>query len=787
MKTRNVLCGILMAAFPFHAGAGTLFYVPIPATGSDTQSGIAPENGYSSAVAAGTAKAAERTVNGVSFGALTGTGNTRTANGVTLSAATGSLTNGGGKADSIQADGAMAGLLSGMIFNDGAGDSSEQYAVLDPAGLTAGKTYDLRVYVCNASGENRQVSLSFAGDGKAAVGTDFFNEDDATTSPGGFIEPNQVYYINYRFTWDGVSTPGFTAVQKSGSTPFCFYALTNQEVGGDADARPSGAVVAVQPEPIAAAPRRPGTANVDSAEDIGVSSDVFYNSDSLRRHGRWVTVGTYGRCWQPSDVDADWRPYTRGHWVYSPDDGWCWVSAEDFGWATYHYGRWFREERSGWYWVPGRVWAPAWVSWRHGRSFLGWAPLPPLAIAAAGMGISSWADHRFGMGPQAYNFVNMRDFGAPSMARVLVPRQQNAALMTNTNNVTNIVNSRRGIFSGGPNFQAVNNALTRAGGQPIPAVRISRNPGNKPVTPDGKFSKLTGGVLAVTAPVVIKTKKPGSLPPVAATITDPKIDKGWTGLADPNHAAALHAKIARETPGDAAKNAPATLPGTHPSKPGTVGSKTAGPLKPSRPGKPADTTFTKPGQPVKPTGATPLKPGQPVTPATGTTPLKPGKPATTTGDKAKKPRRTPKPGTAPVPQPGEPAKPATVTPSQPGATPVKPSTPATPKPESGRSKKHTPKPETVTPSQPGAIPVKPSTPATPKSESERPKKHTPKPATPVPAPVKPAKEPAPKPAPVAKPTPRPAPPVTARPKPAPAAETPKKGKPTPTPAPGTNR
>src|SRR5882724_9477137 len=28
-------------------------------------------------------------------------------------------------------------------------------------------------------------------------------------------------------------------------------------------------------------------------------------------------------------------------------------------------------------WVPGRVWGPAWVSFRYGESYVGWAPLPP--------------------------------------------------------------------------------------------------------------------------------------------------------------------------------------------------------------------------------------------------------------------------------------------------------------------------------------------------------------------------------------------------------------------------
>ena len=46
----------MAAAFPFHSEAGTLFYVPIPATGSDAQSGIDSAKGYTSGVVAGKAK-----------------------------------------------------------------------------------------------------------------------------------------------------------------------------------------------------------------------------------------------------------------------------------------------------------------------------------------------------------------------------------------------------------------------------------------------------------------------------------------------------------------------------------------------------------------------------------------------------------------------------------------------------------------------------------------------------------------------------------------------------------
>ena len=104
-----------------------------------------------------------------------------------------------------------------------------------------------------------------------------------------------------------------------------------------------------------------------------VDDGVFY--DRLSPHGSWTwTQGQY--VWVPTGVDAGWRPYTRGRWVYT-DHGWTWASDEPFGWATYHYGRWGFSNRIGWFWVPGNRWGPAWVSWRQSDDYLAWAPLPP--------------------------------------------------------------------------------------------------------------------------------------------------------------------------------------------------------------------------------------------------------------------------------------------------------------------------------------------------------------------------------------------------------------------------
>ncbi|WP_143749597.1 DUF6600 domain-containing protein [Mesorhizobium sp. WSM3879] len=105
-----------------------------------------------------------------------------------------------------------------------------------------------------------------------------------------------------------------------------------------------------------------------------VSISTFY--EDLSSHGDWVSYHG-ATVFVPVDVPDDWRPYTLGHWVYTEEYGWLWVSDEPFGWATYHYGRWGYADDIGWYWVPGTRWAPAWVTWRRDRGHIIWAPLPP--------------------------------------------------------------------------------------------------------------------------------------------------------------------------------------------------------------------------------------------------------------------------------------------------------------------------------------------------------------------------------------------------------------------------
>jgi hypothetical protein len=164
-----------------------------------------------------------------------------------------------------------------------------------------------------------------------------------------------------------------------------------------------------------------------------IEVDAFYAD--LEAYGDWVELPDHGWSFAPA-VDDDWRPYTRGQWEYT-DDGWYWDSDEDFGWATYHYGRWVDDRRYGWVWIPGDEWAPAWVSWRQGNGYTGWAPLPPRATWSASVGLRfGGGDLDLYIGARDYNFVEDRYFVDRGIYQRVQPWTKNVDLIGRTTNVT---------------------------------------------------------------------------------------------------------------------------------------------------------------------------------------------------------------------------------------------------------------------------------------------------------------------------------------------------------------
>lgn len=186
---------------------------------------------------------------------------------------------------------------------------------------------------------------------------------------------------------------------------------------------------------------------------------------ALDPHGQWRRSSRWGDVWIPARVERNWRPYTAGHWVYTDDWGWYWVTDKPeakWGWVVYHYGRWVLDPELGWVWVPGREWGPAWVTWRRGHDHIGWAPLPPDPV------VVEYRDT-----PDVWIFVRARDFTAPDVARVVIagPRVDTYIRQTVVVNRTVVLRDRGSqvvVVNPGIEPQLVSAVV----GQPLPTYRV---------------------------------------------------------------------------------------------------------------------------------------------------------------------------------------------------------------------------------------------------------------------------------------------------------------------------
>ncbi len=193
--------------------------------------------------------------------------------------------------------------------------------------------------------------------------------------------------------------------------------------------------------------------------EIRAESDFY---EPLTPYGRWEVVGSYGRCWIPRGVEADWSPYSDGYWQRT-DAGWYWVSSEPWAWATYHYGRWDLSAQFGWYWVPQTQWAPAWVSWHRGGGYIGWAPLYPSARFARG---GSLEVNVAVISPRAYVFVDEGHFLAPVRRSAVVVN--NTTIINKTVNITNIKVVNNTVINEGP----TTTVIEKASGRRVEAVPV---------------------------------------------------------------------------------------------------------------------------------------------------------------------------------------------------------------------------------------------------------------------------------------------------------------------------
>lgn len=198
---------------------------------------------------------------------------------------------------------------------------------------------------------------------------------------------------------------------------------------------------------------------------------------ALDPHGEWVVHPRFGETWVPyANEDRDWRPYSRGQWVYTEEHGWLWDSDEQFGWVVYHYGRWLLDDRHGWMWVPGSEWAPAWVAWREGNEAIGWAPLPPEAMLDG----SGELTHEVYASPRhapMWMFVAPAMLTMPAIYRHFYPRTRTGFYFGSTRHATYYGYRDRRIYNRGVDRRFIEFRMQR----PLPIVQV--RPIGSPVHP----------------------------------------------------------------------------------------------------------------------------------------------------------------------------------------------------------------------------------------------------------------------------------------------------------------
>lgn len=288
---------------------------------------------------------------------------------------------------------------------------------------------------------------------------------------------------------------------------------------------------------VVAAPLAPARA------DDSVSIDFFY--DALSPYGDWIYTPNYGYVWQPFVAQQPgWAPYANGSWAYT-DAGWTWISNEDFGWITYHYGRWVLMQQF-WVWVPGYDWAPAWVSWRQTQGQIGWAPLPPEAAWAPGIGFGGWTDGYYDVGPAYYNFVPIGMFAsAGSVLPYILDRSRNFSCYDQSVNITqtsyrpDVMNH---IFVGGPDPRRIDGF----GSNHVRRLTLHRDdaafrrdwldPDHRgsagPPRGAGGYSRIDQGQLFVAAPSIRRDASHALPSRVREPLHQPVIDRGWRGAPD---------------------------------------------------------------------------------------------------------------------------------------------------------------------------------------------------------------------------------------------------------------
>ncbi|PRY11270.1 hypothetical protein CLV24_11165 [Pontibacter ummariensis] len=220
-----------------------------------------------------------------------------------------------------------------------------------------------------------------------------------------------------------------------------------------------------------------------------VSMQTFY--DELAPYGSWVYNRDYGYVWLP-DTGPNFQPYaTRGHWVMT-EYGNTWVSDYDWGWAPFHYGRWFYDDFYGWAWVPGTEWGPAWVNWRSGGGYYGWAPLGPGVNINVSVNIPM----------RHWVFVPQRYITSPRIYSYYIPRARVINIYNRCDVIDNVYRAHDRTYVYGPRHQE----LERVTRQRVPVYRVENS------TRPGRY-EVGRNAIGVYRPEVDNSRQEPTRPP----------------------------------------------------------------------------------------------------------------------------------------------------------------------------------------------------------------------------------------------------------------------------------
>ena len=330
--------------------------------------------------------------------------------------------------------------------------------------------------------------------------------------------------------------------------------------------------------------------------------------------------------------------------------------------------------------------------------------MPPRGpgVVYEGRPIGPQVDIEFDIGPEYYNFCEVRYIGEPVLRSYIAPRVQNVTYINNTVNVTNITVQNNVVYNYGPNYEV----LSAHSNRPIQRLSIERQSAVNlsAAAKSGALTKVQGNKLVVAAPVKLAKALPNAKPPTVKTrVAQPKINRGWAGV---QNEAQLKQKIKTENP----KNVP---PPTAAAARAPGGPSPAVGASPASPGGGAPPV--SPGPRGKPSRVPPAATGAPVrSPAVGSpSPFERGKPGGRPSPGVKPTPAGPPRGVSPSPfergrgRPGGPPQPGATTSPAGGASreAVSPSFRASPAPpEHGQPSKGMRQGATPGAGQPGGPP-----------------------------------------------------------------------------------